>query len=73
MKAELSGSEKQKISIARALLKDIPILILDEPSNHLDEQSLIWLRNFIKRTNKTVLFVSHQDKLSDFATVKVTM
>lgn len=73
MKTELSGGEKQKISIARALLKDTPILILDEPSNHLDEQSLIWLRNFIKRTNKTVLFVSHQDKLSDLATVKVTI
>lgn len=73
MKAELSGGEKQKISIARALLKDTPILILDEPTNHLDEQSLSWLRSFIKRTNKTVLFVSHQDKLSDLATVKVTM
>lgn len=73
MKAELSGGEKQKISIARALLKDTPILILDEPTNHLDEKSLIWLQSFIKKTNKTVLFISHQDKLSDLANVKVTM
>lgn len=37
---DLSGGEKQKISVARALLKNTPILILDEPSNNLDSDSM---------------------------------
>ncbi len=60
----LSGGEKQKISIARALLKNTPVLIMDEPSNNLDEVSLRWLCEFIRRSDKTVVYISHDPELT---------
>lgn len=69
----LSGGEKQKISIARALLKNTPIIILDEPNNNLDHEGFIWLENFIKTTEKTVLFVSHNDNLSSISKSKIVL
>lgn len=60
---DLSGGEKQKVSIARAMLKDTPFLILDEPGNHLDEDTRKWLAGFIRKVPKTVLFISHDDGL----------
>lgn len=59
---ELSGGEKQKISIIRAILKDCPILLLDESSNHLDTQSKEWLSDFICRTDRTVISISHENE-----------
>ena len=67
---KLSGGEKQKISIARALLKNTPILIMDEPSNNLDTDTIGWLNSFILNSSKTVIFVSHDDsvlKCADFS------
>ena len=69
----LSGGEKQKISIARALAKNTPIIILDEPHNNLDSESLSWLEKFIKTTDKTVLFISHEDKLSTLANNRIIL
>lgn len=57
---ELSGGEKQKLSIIRAILKNCPILLLDEADNHLDAQSKEWLSDFICRTDRTVIFISHE-------------
>ncbi len=65
--AGLSGGEKQKISIARALAKNAPILILDEPGNDLDKESLAWLADYLRHTDKTVLYVSHDPVLIDAA------
>ncbi len=59
----LSGGEKQKISIARAIAKNTPILILDEPGNDLDKETLAWLSNYLHRIDKTVLYVSHDPLL----------
>lgn len=63
----LSGGEKQKISIARCLLRDTDVLILDEPTNTLDAQSLDWLHNFIENTNKTLLYISHDEAFTALA------
>lgn len=60
----LSGGEKQKLSIARAILKNAPILLLDEPSSNLDakNESLVQiaLSNLIK--GKTVIMIAHRLK-----------
>lgn len=70
---ELSGGEKQKISIARALLKKTPILIMDEPSNNLDENTIQWLREFIVKSSKTIIFISHDSYLLSSADYIVYM
>ena len=61
----LSGGEKQKISIIRALIKESEILILDEPSNHLDQHSIAVLKKYISNTEKTILLISHDTSLSE--------
>ena len=70
---ELSGGEKQKISIARALLKNTSFLILDEPSNNLDQQTIEWLRNFIVCYPKTILFISHDQEIIRLADRKICL
>ncbi|TYB34381.1 MAG: ABC-F family ATP-binding cassette domain-containing protein [Flexistipes sinusarabici] len=56
---KLSGGEKVRGKLARVLAGRGEILLLDEPTNHLDIGMIIWLENFIKNTDKTVIFVSH--------------
>jgi ABC-2 type transport system ATP-binding protein len=57
----LSKGFKQRVGLAQAIIYDAPFLILDEPTNGLDPQSVVELREFIKRlaTEKTILFSSH--------------
>lgn len=70
---DLSGGEKQKISIARALLKDTPVLLLDEPGNNLDAATIEWLKQFIHDSKKTILYISHDDVLTAVADRVVRM
>ncbi len=59
MVGSLSGGEKRRVSLCRALLAKPDFLILDEPTNHLDTQSIEWLETFLARYNGTCLFVTH--------------
>ncbi len=70
---ELSGGEKQKISIARALLKKTPILLLDEPSNHLDVETVEWLKNLIRTSGQTILYISHDPALVTLADQQIQL
>lgn len=65
--SDLSGGERQKISLVRALLKKSEFLILDEPSNHLDQESICVLKKYLCETDKTVLFITHDMALFDVA------
>ena len=56
---ELTGIEKVKVLLARALFGDPDILILDEPTNYLDIDAKIWLEEFLINFNNTVIVVSH--------------
>lgn len=57
----LSKGYKQRVGLAQAIVYDAPFLILDEPTNGLDPQSVVELRDFIKKlaAEKTILFSSH--------------
>jgi ABC-2 type transport system ATP-binding protein len=57
----LSKGFKQRVGLAQAIVYDAPFLILDEPTNGLDPQSVVELREFIRRLahEKTILFSSH--------------
>ena len=54
-----SGGEQTRISLCKLFLLDYDLLLLDEPTNHLDLASVIWLQNFLKSYQGTLLMVSH--------------
>ena len=57
--AELSGGQRAKILLAKVLLENPMILILDEPTNFLDEDHITWLKNFLKNYENAFILVSH--------------
>lgn len=59
----LSGGEKVKISILKLLLDKYDILFLDEPTNDLDIEMLEWLEQFINRSDRPIIYVSHDETL----------
>ena len=58
-----SGGEKVKIQLAALVLKKPDLLLLDEPSNDLDLDTLYWLETFILESSCPVLFISHDETL----------
>jgi len=60
---ELSGGERQKISIIRAIMKDTPVVFLDEPENNLDTAAMETVREWINNSGKTMIYVSHHPGL----------
>ena len=58
----LSGGERQRISIARALLKDAPVILLDEATASLDAENETFIQEAISRLikNKTVIIIAHR-------------
>lgn len=54
-----SGGWQMRIELAKLLLQKNDLLLLDEPTNHLDIESIIWLEEFLKSENATVIIVSH--------------
>ncbi|HEV2511676.1 ABC-F family ATP-binding cassette domain-containing protein [Bosea sp. (in: a-proteobacteria)] len=55
----LSGGWKMRVALARILLMRPDVMLLDEPSNHLDIESLIWLESFLKGYDGALLMTSH--------------
>ncbi len=55
----LSGGWKMRVALARILLMRPDVMLLDEPSNHLDIESLIWLEQFLKGFEGALLMTSH--------------
>ncbi|MDO5737705.1 MAG: ABC-F family ATP-binding cassette domain-containing protein [Eubacteriales bacterium] len=61
----LSGGERMRAELARVLSSRADVLILDEPSNHLDIAAVEWLEEYLKNYNRSLIFVSHDRHLID--------
>lgn len=57
--SSLSGGMLKKVELAHTLIEDTKILLLDEPTNHLDIRTIAWLEDYLSKTTKTVLMVTH--------------
>jgi len=57
--SELSGGQRAKVLLAKVLLENPMILILDEPTNFLDENHITWLTNFLQSYENAFILVSH--------------
>ena len=67
----LSGGEKRRVALCRALLARPDFLILDEPTNHLDTGSIEWLEDFLERYAGTCLFVTHDRYFLDRVATRI--
>jgi ATPase subunit of ABC transporter with duplicated ATPase domains len=67
----LSGGWKMRVALARILLMRPDVMLLDEPSNHLDLESLIWLEQFLKGYEGVLLMTSHDREFINRVIAKV--
>ena len=74
--SEFSGGWRMRIELAKILLQKPDLILLDEPTNHIDIESVIWLEDFLVNKAKAVLVISHDKAFIDNITnrtVEVTM
>src|SRR3954471_14308687 len=67
----LSGGWKMRVALARILLMRPDAMLLDEPSNHLDLESLIWLEDFLKGYDGMLLMTSHDREFMNRIVTKI--
>ncbi len=67
----LSGGWKMRVALARILLMRPDVMLLDEPSNHLDLESLIWLEKFLKDYEGMLLMTSHDREFMNRIVTKI--
>jgi ATP-binding cassette, subfamily F, member 3 len=68
---QLSGGEKTRVILAKILLEQPDVLLLDEPSNHLDLAAIEWLEGFLQEYKGSVLVVSHDRYFLDSVVNKI--
>ncbi|MGO4621944.1 ABC-F family ATP-binding cassette domain-containing protein [Ensifer sp. 2YAB10] len=68
---KLSGGWKMRVALARILLMRPDVMLLDEPSNHLDLESLIWLEDFLKNYDGALMMTSHDREFMNRIITKI--
>lgn len=59
----LSGGQRRRVDLARILFSNADTMVLDEPTNHLDHDSVVWLRDFLKKYQGALIVISHDVRL----------
>jgi ATP-binding cassette subfamily F protein uup len=67
----LSGGQKRRVAMAEALIVPSDLLILDEPTNHIDNETIEWLENYLKSRQGALLMVTHDRYFLDRVTDKI--
>ena len=67
----LSGGWKMRVALARVLLGRPDVLLMDEPTNHLDLESIIWLEQFLKTFQGSLLMTSHDREFMNRVVTKI--
>ena len=65
---QLSGGQQNRLLLAKLLLEEPDLLLLDEPSNHLDIEATEWLESFLIESNQALILVSHDRYFLDRVT-----
>ena len=75
--SQLSGGEQQRVSIARALVKDADIILCDEPTGALDDKTgrmiLELLQDIVRKNGQTMVIVTHTTPIADMANRVITL
>ncbi|MDX7238928.1 ATP-binding cassette domain-containing protein, partial [Klebsiella pneumoniae] len=67
----LSGGQRSKVILAILLLENPDVLILDEPINHLDDQHIQWLTQFLQDFDGAYIVISHDQEFLDQITTHI--
>jgi ATP-binding cassette subfamily F protein 3 len=74
--SEFSGGWRMRIELAKILLQKPDLILLDEPTNHMDIESIQWLEDFLRNNAKAVIVISHDKTFVDNLTnrtIEITM
>lgn len=55
----LSGGQRKRVALAQALIEPCELLILDEPTNHIDNDSVVWLEQYLQKRRGALLMITH--------------
>ena len=67
----LSGGQKKRVALARTLINPADVLILDEPTNHTDNEMALWLEDYLNKFKGVIIMVTHDRYFLDRVTNKI--
>lgn len=67
----LSGGQKKRVALARTLINPADVLILDEPTNHIDNEMAMWLEDYLNKFKGVIIMVTHDRYFLDRVTNKI--
>ncbi|MBL0388149.1 ABC-F family ATP-binding cassette domain-containing protein [Tumebacillus sp. ITR2] len=67
----LSGGQRKRVAMARALIRPADLLILDEPTNHIDNETVDWLETYLAKSKAALLMITHDRYFLDRVTNRI--